>query len=48
MTVGRMMEEMSGEELTYWQAWSALETEDYEAEKNKTANVGKVTKARRR
>jgi hypothetical protein len=48
MTVERMLSEMSSEELTHWKAWSALEAEDNEAEKQKAENVRKVSKARRR
>jgi hypothetical protein len=43
-----MLDEMSSQELTMWQAWSALEAEDYEAERQKTENVRKVQGARRR
>jgi len=48
MTVEHMLNTMSDEELTYWKAWSALEAEDYEAERQKSENVRKVQGARRR
>ena len=48
MTVKRMLSEMSSQELTMWQAWSALENEDMESERAKTENVRKVSGARRR
>jgi hypothetical protein len=48
MTVERMLNTMSDEELTYWKAWSALEAEDYEAERQEAENVRKVQGARRR
>jgi len=48
MTVEKMLSEMSSQELTYWKAWSALEAEDYETEKNKALNKKQVTGNRRR
>ena len=35
MTVGRMLDEISSDELTYWKAYFELEQEDMEYEKLK-------------
>jgi len=35
MTVARLLEEMTSDELTYWMAYSEIEKEEAEHQKNK-------------